>query len=88
MMCDVEKGIIVFNWFKELGVLLFIDDFGMGYLSLSYLKQFFLDVFKIDCLFIIEIFYFLELVLIVKVIVVLGYFLQLDIIVEGVEEFE
>src|SRR3712207_8867988 len=37
---------------KDLGVQLAIDDFGMGYSSLSYLKRFPMDFLKIDRSFI------------------------------------
>jgi EAL domain-containing protein (putative c-di-GMP-specific phosphodiesterase class I) len=37
---------------KDLGVQLAVDDFGMGYSSLSYLKRFPVDVLKIDRSFI------------------------------------
>src|SRR5215218_9640748 len=41
-----------FRNFKDLGVQLVVDDFGMGYSSLSYLKRFPVDFLKIDRSFI------------------------------------
>lgn len=38
-----------------MGCMLVIDDFGMGYLLLSYFKLLFVDYIKIDCLFVVNI---------------------------------
>ena len=43
-----ERVVQVLNSLKEIGVRIAIDDFGVGYSSLSMLKQFPLDVIKID----------------------------------------
>lgn len=39
---------------KNLGVKVVFDDFGFGYLSLSYLCCFFFDMLKIDCDFVFD----------------------------------
>jgi EAL domain-containing protein (putative c-di-GMP-specific phosphodiesterase class I) len=39
---------VVLNELKDLGVTLALDDFGTGYSSLNYLKQFPIDIVKID----------------------------------------
>lgn len=39
------------------GVNIVLDDFGIGYLLLSYLKWFFIDILKIDKFFVKDIVY-------------------------------
>ena len=45
---DGERALVVFEQLKNLGVLLALDDFGIGFSSLSYLRQFPVDIIKID----------------------------------------
>ncbi len=47
-MQNVEITIATLRELKRMGVILSVDDFGTGYFSLSYLKEFPLDVLKID----------------------------------------
>ncbi|MGJ3246547.1 MAG: putative bifunctional diguanylate cyclase/phosphodiesterase [Elainellaceae cyanobacterium] len=49
---DVEKSIKIFDELKALGVYISIDDFGVGYSSLSYLQKIPFDVLKVDQCFI------------------------------------
>ncbi|HEX5224105.1 MAG TPA: EAL domain-containing protein [Solirubrobacteraceae bacterium] len=48
MMQDMELSIMRLNALREVGVKLAIDDFGTGYSSLNYVRQFPVDVLKID----------------------------------------
>ncbi|MDQ4126851.1 MAG: EAL domain-containing protein, partial [Actinomycetota bacterium] len=48
LMEDIKAAIVTLRQLKDLGVKLTIDDFGMGYSSLSYLKSFPVDFLKID----------------------------------------
>jgi diguanylate cyclase (GGDEF)-like protein/PAS domain S-box-containing protein len=48
MMQDMELSLMRLNALRELGVKLAIDDFGTGYSSLNYVRQFPVDVLKID----------------------------------------
>lgn len=71
------------------GFLFFIDDFGIGYLSLSYFKELFILELKIDCYFVDEIIFQDECVFIVDFIVDLVYVLNVSMVVEGIEnEFQ
>ena len=45
---DAEMSIKILQSLKEIGVRIAIDDFGIGYSSMSYLKYFPIDILKID----------------------------------------
>lgn len=56
MLFDSEEGILkTINDFKELGMKVALDDFGIGYSSLSILKKFNIDRLKVGKLFLKEI---------------------------------
>ncbi len=69
---------------KQIGVRIAIDDFGMGYSSLGYLKRFPVDALKIDQSFIREVPED-STSAIVMVMIGLGHRLQMRVIAEGVE---
>ncbi len=48
VMADVDAAWSMLRQAKELGVYLALDDFGTGFSSLSFLRQFRLDIVKID----------------------------------------
>jgi EAL domain-containing protein (putative c-di-GMP-specific phosphodiesterase class I) len=70
----------------RLGVRLAIDDFGTGYSSINYLRQFPVDILKIDKSFIDAIHDLEGAPAIVRGLLDLGHTLDLEIIAEGVEE--
>jgi diguanylate cyclase (GGDEF)-like protein len=48
LMKDVKRNACIFRQLKEIGVSIVLDDFGMGYSSLSYLTMLPFDKIKID----------------------------------------
>lgn len=75
----------VFDGLRELGVRIALDDFGVGYSSLSYLKHFAIDALKIDKSFITNLPDSTGDAAIVKAIITIGHSLGMNIIAEGVE---
>ena len=73
---------------KALGVRVAIDDFGTGYSALSYLRQFPIDVLKIDKSFVDEIAGGGQPAALAAAIVALGDALSLRTVAEGVETAE
>jgi diguanylate cyclase (GGDEF)-like protein/PAS domain S-box-containing protein len=70
---------------KELGVVLALDDFGTGYASLSYLRQFPIDVVKIDRSFTANASSEGGDLILLKGIIDLGHALELNLVAEGIE---
>lgn len=83
-----ESTIAILREMKQLGVGLAIDDFGKGYSSLSYLKDFPIDALKIDCSFVRKLGKDPAEMAIVGAIVTLARTLNLEVIGEGVETYE
>ncbi len=73
---------------KELGVGIAIDDFGTGYSSLAYLRQFPVDILKIDRSFVSAISDSVESSALIRTLVQLGKQLGLKTLAEGIEEHE
>src|ERR687898_564863 len=98
LQLEITEGAVAYNhaqnanntlWgLKALGVQLAIDDFGMGYSSLSYLKQFPVNVLKIDRSFVRELGKDPKDTKIVAAIIHLARALDLRVIAEGVETAE
>jgi diguanylate cyclase (GGDEF)-like protein len=85
---NVEHTLHVLTAIKSLGIKLAIDDFGTGYSSMSLVKNFPIDVLKIDRSFVRNIASDGEDKAIADAIIALGRALNLTIVAEGVETVE
>lgn len=87
-MKDVEKTRQIFHELRSLGVRIAMDDFGTGYSSLGYLKNFSLDVLKIDRSFFQDVMMDSYDQAIARTIITLAHCLNLSVIAQGVETQE
>jgi EAL domain-containing protein (putative c-di-GMP-specific phosphodiesterase class I) len=85
MMRDLVLTGATLRALKALGISVAIDDFGIGYSSLSYLKNFPLNVLKIDQSFIRDLSEDASAAIIVEASISLGHKLGLAVVAEGVE---
>lgn len=82
---DVDRALDLMSQLKKIGVLISIDDFGSGYSSLNYLRQFPLDFLKIDRSFVSNVVTDRKDAAIVEAITVLARNLEIAVVAEGVE---
>ena len=85
IMQNTEANLERFRQLKELGVRLAIDDFGMGYSSLSYLHRFPIDILKIDRAFVGRLTEEDGGPELTRAVVMLGATLGLETVAEGIE---
>ncbi len=85
MMMDEEKVLPTLMGLKRLGVQISLDDFGTGFSSLRYLREFPIDRIKIDRSFIRYCTTDLNDTAIVKSIIAMAQQLKLVVIAEGIE---
>jgi diguanylate cyclase (GGDEF)-like protein/PAS domain S-box-containing protein len=78
----------VINSLRDHGIKCAIDDFGIGYSSLSYLKRLSFHTLKIDKAFIKDIIGNPEELTLVKTILDIGRQFKYNIIIEGIEELK
>ena len=86
LMENTESSLTKLFRLREMGVHLSIDDFGIGYSSLSYLHKFPVATLKIDRSFINEIGPEAKKLEFVRTIVSLAHHLNLNVVAEGVEQ--
>jgi diguanylate cyclase (GGDEF)-like protein len=86
LMRDVAAAAARLGELKTLGVRIAIDDFGSGYSSLAYLRQFPVDALKIDRAFVSGRSASRESAALVHTLLQLGQALGLETLGEGIEE--
>ena len=84
-MGDVESSVPVLRRLADLGIRIAIDDFGMGYSSLLYLKRFPVHFLKIAQPFIQDLVGSQDDAALVQAIVTMAHGLGMQVIAEGVE---
>ncbi|KMN12401.1 hypothetical protein TU86_17385 [Pseudomonas weihenstephanensis] len=85
LLKDKKKAAIHMQALRELGISFSIDDFGIGYSSMSYLQQLPLDQLKIDQSFVRDLPESTSSLAIVCAILAMAQSLGLEVIAEGVE---
>ncbi|MHB8481629.1 MAG: EAL domain-containing protein [Nitrospiria bacterium] len=88
IMANEENAIHIINTISKKGISISIDDFGIGYSSLRYLKKLPVTSIKIDKSFIIDMLSNEEDFLIVRSTIDLAHNFGLQVIAEGVENRE
>jgi diguanylate cyclase (GGDEF)-like protein len=88
IMQNPEHVITILTELKELGVSIAIDDFGIGYSSLMYLKRFPIDRLKIDRMFVSDSTTDPDDAALVMTIITMAHNLRLNVMAEGVETEE
>jgi len=86
IMRNAEATVNRLRRLKELGVMIAIDDFGTGYSSLAYLRQFPVDILKIDGSFVAAMDGSPDSAALIHTLVELGRILGLITLAEGIEE--
>jgi diguanylate cyclase (GGDEF)-like protein len=85
LMDDHETTLETLQALRSLGVKLAIDDFGAGYSSMRYLREFPIDTLKIDRSFIAEADKDARAMAIIRSLVSLAHGLGIEVVAEGVE---
>ncbi len=85
LMKDIALSNRVLNELKVIGIRISVDDFGIGYSSLSYIKKFPIDILKIDRAFVRNIDEESNDLAIIRAIVEMSRSLDLRVVIEGVE---
>lgn len=88
VMENPDETVRIMSILNEMGITFSIDDFGIGYSSLSYLKRFKIKNLKIDKSFIKDLIVDVNNTEITKAIVAMAHNLNLQVIAEGVETLE
>lgn len=85
---DADHALAVLRRLKALGIQISMDDFGIGYSSLSYFRLFPFDKVKIDQSFVREMSENMAARAIIRAVIGLGRSLGMRVIAEGVETAE
>jgi diguanylate cyclase (GGDEF)-like protein len=85
LIADISAARQSIDRLREIGVRVFLDDFGTGFSSLSYLQHFELDGVKLDKSFLRELGEKKKATQIIRSIIDFGHSLDMQVVVEGVE---
>ncbi|WP_323132876.1 putative bifunctional diguanylate cyclase/phosphodiesterase [Marinobacter lipolyticus] len=85
---NIEHNLDQLSRLHKLGVHLAIDDFGVGYSSLGYLRDFPVDLLKIDRSFITDVTERHDDAVITRAVINLAHNLGIQVVAEGVETME
>src|SRR5713226_6569259 len=85
VMYNPDQAVKLLSELKAMGLYVAIDDFGIGYSSLSQLKRFPIDTIKVDRSFIKDLMENRDDAAITEAIIAMGKSLNLNVIAEGVE---
>ncbi|MDI9408761.1 MAG: bifunctional diguanylate cyclase/phosphodiesterase [Candidatus Pacebacteria bacterium] len=88
LLYDDETINATFSWLKDIGIHISIDDFGVGYSSLTYLQKFAINSIKIDMSFISNMHLKSTDRAISRGIIKLAHSLGMTVVAEGVEREE
>jgi EAL domain-containing protein (putative c-di-GMP-specific phosphodiesterase class I) len=85
---DTSAALSTLRDLKALGIGLELDDFGMGYSSLSYLHRFPFDALKLDRSFVNCLTEEEDSAAIARTVIALGDALKMEVLAEGIETVE
>lgn len=88
LMQNIDYALETFQVLKSLGIRFSIDDFGIGYSSLSYLKLLPITSLKIARSFMVKVPQNKDDIPVIQAIIALAHSLNLKVIAEGVETLE
>jgi EAL domain-containing protein (putative c-di-GMP-specific phosphodiesterase class I) len=86
LLDETQSTLGVLHGLREAGLRIALDDFGVGYSSLAYLRRFPFDTLKIDRSFVRELLARRDARAIVRMVVGLARTLNMKTVAEGVEE--
>jgi diguanylate cyclase (GGDEF)-like protein/PAS domain S-box-containing protein len=85
---ETEANLATLGRLRALGLSISLDDFGIGYSSLSYLRTFHFDKIKIDRSFVADMAQTASSLAIVRAVISLGTSLGVKTVAEGVETYD
>lgn len=88
VMEDIDNTVEILKDIKKSGIKISLDDFGIGYSSLNYLKELPIDVLKMDKEFVLDICENKKQAEIARTIISLAHNLDIEVVAEGVENVE